>query len=151
MTRMLGLLLLVSMTLGLTIAQDAPPDATAAPRFVTVPIVIDPAGQPLAAYQLTFTTNAVIVGIEGGEHPAFADPPYYDPKAIQHNRAILAAFNTAAAAELPHGPTRVATVHLRLPDGAEPAHHVADLIAADPDGRPVPAAAELHPEDVNHD
>ena len=41
---------------------------------------------PLATWQFEFTAvegEVAVVGIEGGEHPAFQDPPYYDRKAIQ--------------------------------------------------------------------
>jgi hypothetical protein len=84
-------------------------------RFCAVDIYVDSKGSPLAAYQLEFTvTNGVakIVGIEGGEHPAFHEPPFYDPKAMQRERVILAAFNTGN--ELPSGKTRVATIHLQV-------------------------------------
>ena len=84
-------------------------------RFCAVDIYVDSKAAPLAAYQLEFTvTNGVakIVGIEGGEHPAFHEPPFYDPKARQHERVILAAFNTGN--ELPSGKTRVATIHLQV-------------------------------------
>jgi len=71
-----------------------------------------------------------IVGIEGGEHPAFREPPMYDPKAMQHERVIIAAFNTAPSDELPRE-NASATIHLEAkgmtrcnaiesPDGSEP-------------------------------
>ena len=84
-------------------------------RFCAVDIYVDSKASPLAAYQLEFTvTNGIakIVGIEGGEHSAFHEPPFYDPKAMQHERVILAAFNTGN--ELPAGKTRVATIHLQV-------------------------------------
>ncbi len=85
-------------------------------RFCAMDIFVDSGSTPLAAYQLVFTaTNglAKIVGIEGGDHPAFRRPPFYDPKAIQHERVIIAAFSTAPAAGLPAGRTRVATIHFQ--------------------------------------
>ena len=88
-------------------------------RFCAVDIYVDSKASPLAAYQLEFTvTNGIakIVGIEGGEHPAFREPPFYDPKAMQHERVILAAFNTGN--ELPSGKTRVATIHLQVSGSA---------------------------------
>jgi hypothetical protein len=84
-------------------------------RFCAVDIYVDSKASPLAAYQLEFTvTNGIakIVGIEGGEHAAFHEPPFYDPKAMQHERVILAAFNTGN--ELPSGKTRIATIHLQI-------------------------------------
>jgi hypothetical protein len=86
-------------------------------RFQAVEIFADSQTNTLAAYQLEFTVtsgNAKIVGIEGGEHPAFAEAPFYDPKAMQHERVILAAFSTQPANELPTGRTRVATIHLQI-------------------------------------
>jgi hypothetical protein len=89
-------------------------------QFEAIDIFIDSHGQPLAAYQLEFFArkDAIrIVGVEGGEHEAYKEPPYYDPKAIQHERVIIAAFNTGN--KNPTGKTRVATIHvqvLRRPD-----------------------------------
>jgi hypothetical protein len=91
-------------------------------RFCAVDIYLDSKGKPLAAYQLEFSVtngNAKIVGIEGGEHPAFEEPPFYDPKAMQHEKVILAAFSTEAAEKLPKGKTRVATIHLQTNGAGE--------------------------------
>jgi hypothetical protein len=91
-------------------------------RFRVVDIYLDSKGAPLAAYQLEFSiTNsyAKIIGIEGGESAAFRQPPFYDPKAMQRERVILAAFSTAAANDLPHGKTRVASIHLQCSDSRE--------------------------------
>jgi len=85
-------------------------------RFCAVDIYLDSGSTPLAAYQVEFAaTNgaAKIVGIEGGDHAAFREAPFYDPKALQRERVIIAAFSTAAAENLPTGKTRVATVHLQ--------------------------------------
>src|SRR6185503_6777104 len=74
------------------LAQEAQ-QATAI-RFNALDIFVDSGTRPLAAYQLTFTAttgDVKIVSIEGGEHPAFKEPPNYDPQAIQQERAILAA------------------------------------------------------------
>jgi hypothetical protein len=92
-------------------------------RFRAVDVYVDSKDKPLAAYQLEFSVtngNAKIVGIEGGGHPAFSEPPFYDPKAMQQERVILAAFSTAAADKLPTGKTRVATIHLQVSGGVEP-------------------------------
>ena len=90
-------------------------DAPAAVRFEFIDVYVDSGDVPLAAYQFELTDAAEsvkIVGIEGGEHEAFATPPYYDPKALKNDRAIIAAFSTAA--DLPTGQTRVATVHVQV-------------------------------------
>jgi hypothetical protein len=77
------------------------------------------------------------LGIEGGAHRAFQEPPYYDPVAIQHERVILAAFNTAEPSRLPSGRTRVATIHLRAPAGLTPTFVVRLETAADAGGKPI--------------
>jgi hypothetical protein len=83
-------------------------------RFLAMDVFIDPKGEGLAAYQLEITAPAgtKIVGVEGGEHPEFRKAPYYDPKGIQRERLIVAAFSTARETALPHGQTRVLTLHL---------------------------------------
>lgn len=105
--------------------------------FRAVDIFVDSGAQLMAAYQLTFTATkgaVKIVGIEGGEHPAFAQPPFYDPGAMQTERAVLAAFNTAPASQLTKGQVRVATIHLEV-RGTESQNYSVQLsTAADPNG-----------------
>jgi hypothetical protein len=112
-------------------------------RFVACDVIIDPDGRPLGAYQVDFAAarlgDITIVGIEGGEHPAFEQPPFYDPKALMSERAILAAFSTDAA--LPDGPTRVARVHVRITGNAAPDLTVALTATAGPDGARLDNAA----------
>ena len=108
------LLWLCVLGCGLAFAQ---PVATNSVRFQAVDVFVDSKDSTLAAYQLEFTVtsgNAKIVGIEGGEHPAFSEAPFYDPQAIQHERVILAAFSAQSADSLPTGKTRVATIHLQI-------------------------------------
>jgi hypothetical protein len=115
-------------------------------RFGAVDIYLDPKGAPLAAYQLELrATNgfARIVGIEGGDHPAFHEPPFYDPRAMQKDRVILAAFSTAAADTLPNNRTRVATVHYETRDRATPQFKLTLKISAGPDGKLTAVAASL--------
>ncbi len=105
------------MSLAVVFGAVAESDVTdrSATRFTTVDIYLDSGDMPLAAYQLQFKATegeVKIVGIEGGEHDAFSEPPYYDPEAIQRERVIIAAFNTSDASQLPAGRTRVATIHL---------------------------------------
>lgn len=126
---------------GQTVArgQDAADAGTqAAPRFAWVDISIDSGSAALAAYQLELSSDAgkfQIVGIEGGDHAAFREPPYYDPAALKAGRVILAAFSTDDA--LPTGSTRVARVHVMLEDAAP--HYIATLkVAATADGTTIP-------------
>jgi hypothetical protein len=109
--------------------------ATTAPRFDFIDIYIDPQGKPLAAYQFELSVDpaaATIVGVEGGDHPAFSAAPYYDPEALTKNRIIIAAFNTGS--DLPNTKTRVARVHLRV-TREKPDFHLHLDTAASADGR----------------
>ena len=115
-------------------------------RFCAVDIYVDSGSTPLAAYQLAFAaTNGVarIVGIEGGEHPAFRQPPVYDPKALQHERVIIASFSTAPAADLPTGKTRVATIHYQATETQPPRFEVELQAAGDTQGNRIPAQASF--------
>jgi hypothetical protein len=108
-------------------------------HFRTVDILIDPHNKPLAAYQLEFTgesENVKLVGIEGGEHPAFKDPPYYDPKAMMQNRVILAALN--AGDDLPATRTRIARLHLEI-TGEHDSFRTRLIVAATSDGSHIAA------------
>jgi hypothetical protein len=107
-----------------------------------VDVFVDSGAQPLAAYQLTFRATSgdvKIVGIEGGGHPAYKAAPYYDPEAIQHERVVLAAFNTAAIGQLPIGRTRVATIHVQIRGADEPRFVAKFETAATHDGTAISA------------
>jgi hypothetical protein len=100
--------------------------------FGTVEIWVDAKDQPLAAYQIEFVfddAGAKIAGIEGGGHAAFKKPPYYDPKALQQERVVIAAFSTAQSEALPRGKTRVTTIHYQGA-GGPPFHGRVKLITA---------------------
>jgi len=115
-------------------------------RFQAVDIFLNPHGKPLAAYQLEFlvtTGQAQVVGVEGGEHPAFKEAPFYDPKAIQQERVIVAAFNTGPGDRLPAGRTRVATIHLRVTGERNAGHEVKLETAATVDGMKIPVETTL--------
>ena len=148
-----GLLLVLALFLPPAFASAQETDGwrvtrQAGPRFTTVDIFIDSGTHPLAAWQLHFSLKsgeAKIVGIEGGEHPAFRQPPYYDPKAIQRERVILAAFNAAAADKLPKGKTRVATIHLQMNGTKAPQYLVRLQTAADDDAHTIPCVVTFEP------
>ena len=112
--------------------------------FRAVDIYVDSQEGPLAAYQLKFSitnANSKIVGIEGGEHPAFREPPVYDPKAIQHERVIIASFNTVSGDQLPKGKTRVATIHIQT-SGDDPLQCILKVqTAANPEGTKIAVEA----------
>jgi hypothetical protein len=115
-------------------------------RFGAVDIYVDSGSTPLAAYQIELAaTNGVarIVGIEGGEHPAFRQPPFYDPKAMQHERVIIASFSTAAATDLPAGKTRVATIHYQTTETQPPRFELKLQTAGDAQGNKPPVQASF--------
>ena len=95
----------------------------------------------LAAYQfeLKATSGQIkIVGVEGGQHEAFKEAPYYDKAALLNKeRIIIASFNTGS--NLPTGRTRIATIHLQIIGDAEPEYELELKVAADADGKEIPA------------
>jgi hypothetical protein len=113
-------------------------------RFEPLHVYLDSGNQKLAAYQfeLKATTGQVkIVGIENGGHPAFEEPPYYDPAALAKDRIIIAAFSTDK--NLPKGRTRVTTIQLQIIGDAEPQYEVQLTVAADENGNEIPAKITL--------
>lgn len=102
--------------------ESDPQPASSAPdgvRFESVDIFADSGAQSLAAYQIEVIGTVdggaiVLVGVEGGESRAFAEPPYYDPGALSHDRVMLAAYTPIDAAALPTGKTRVARLHVQI-------------------------------------
>ncbi len=131
-------------------------------RFAPVHIYLDSGDKPLAAYQFELVCSVPvrayspgednasrrhyerqikIVGVEGGAHPAFREAPYYDPAALMHDRIIIAAFNTGP--DLPHGRTRIATIHLQILGDAEPQYDLKLVVAANAEGESLPAKLTL--------
>lgn len=140
---------LLTLAIAVTAASThlaAQPSATTtrpATTFGWIDVYLTSETEPLAAYQLEVTADRAdlrIVGVEGGEHPAFQPAPYYDPEALQRQRVVIAAFSTAA--ELPYGRTRVARVHILTSDPA-PVCRAALRIAANADGRRIPVEVQL--------
>ena len=119
----------------------AEPEATAGDnsiRFMPLQITLDPQGRSLAAYQLELRTRSgqvKIVGLEGGDHPAFNQPPYYDARALMQDRIIIAAFSTDA--NLPTTATRVTTVHLQVLGNIDPEFDINLTVAADANSQPI--------------
>lgn len=137
---------ILSLALLLNPVADTAVDNPGQTHFSTVDILLDSGDNTLAAYQLEFKATAgdvKIVGIEGGEHPTFNEPPFYDPKAMQQQRVILASFNTADADDLPTGRTRIATIHLHVTGETEPQFAIDLTVAADEQGNPIHAETEL--------
>ena len=133
------------------LAQQSEQDITTVQpkvRFAPLHIFLDSGNQPLAAFQFELKAAAgkpapaeagvKIVGVEGGQHAAFKEAPYYDKAALyKSNRIIIAAFNTGS--ELPKGRTRIATIHLQIIGDAEPDYELKLTVAADADAKEIPA------------
>jgi len=136
--KVIGLLVTLSIVAPLLArvpARTAKEPAEGRVRFAPVHIYLDSGDKPLAAYQFELkarTGQIKIVGVEGGAHPAFKEAPYYDPAALLNDRIIIAAFNTGS--DLPHGRTRIATIHLQILGDAEPQYELKLIVAADPEG-----------------
>lgn len=125
-----------------TRGQEADDIAPAAVRFGAVDVYIDPAGKPLAAYQFELKAkggDVKLIGIEGGEHPAFRGPPYYDTRANVADRIVIAGFDTGH--DLPAGRTRVARLMVAVTGAPD---YAAQLqVAANADGRPIDATISV--------
>jgi len=140
MTAVRLLIAVLLLVVGLALGQEP-----VAGTFRAVDLFVDSGNQPLAAYQLSFAcaaADAKIVGIEGGEHSAFAEPPYYDPKAMQNNHVVVAAFNTASPGQLPRGRTRIATIHVQTPASSVKQYELKVDAAATPVGESITVKAE---------
>jgi hypothetical protein len=128
--------------------QEALFGVRATPTFEVVDVYVDSA-RPLAAWQFELEEadgRMQVVGIEGGDAAPFAAAPYYDREAVDGgsaDRIIVASFSTLAAAELPVGRTRVASVHVRLDAGAPPEYRLTLIAAGTADGRPLDAEISL--------
>jgi hypothetical protein len=127
------------------IAQPATvPDASV--HFRAVDVFVNAGDKTLGAYQVELKARdnaTLLVGIEGGEHPAYKSAPYYDPAALMHDRVIVAAFSTAA--DLPHGNTRVARLMVQTTGAGEPVYDGKIEAAAAADGSPISAQLTVTP------
>ncbi len=132
------------------VTRGAPPM-----RFVAVDVLIDSDSVRLGAWQIEYEGSVgadadgrvMLVGVEGGEHPAYTRAPHYDPAALSGGRIVIAAYTTADDA--PSGVTRVARLHLSIPQGGEFVHGVRLIAAGDSDGDRIEArvwVAEITPE-----
>lgn len=127
-----------------------PTETQTAARFAAVHLYIDPQGTPLAAYQIELLADSAlvrIVGIEGGQHPAFSAPPYYDPAAMMNHRVIIAAFNTGR--DLPSTRTRMATIHVQVTGHGKPTYHARLHTAGDPEGKRISPAVSVEEQETS--
>jgi hypothetical protein len=124
--------------------EERPADASGNTRFGHVDVYIDAGDAGLAAYQCDIAATAgdvTLVGIEGGEHAAFKEPPYYDPRALGRKHVILGAFSTAS--DVPRGKTRIARLMVQITGATKPVYEAKVQVAASPDGKPVPATISV--------
>ncbi len=131
--------LLVFVTVVAAQVAGGAQESEQASRFAPVHVYIDSGQEQLAAYQFELKAvkgNVKIVGVEGGEHETFSEPPYYDPAALMNDRIIIAAFDTSD--ELPNGRTRVATIHFQIIGEIEPQYEIELVVAAAGNGRQIP-------------
>jgi hypothetical protein len=133
-------IILASLSVMVPVPAQQSAQSEPAVRFSPLHIYVDSGSQSLAAYQFELQTTAgqiKIVGVEGGEHKAFKEAPYYDPAALAKDRIIIAAFNTGSV--LPKGRTRIATIHLQIVGEVEPEYELKLAVAADANGKEIPA------------
>ena len=137
-------IILITICLVISVlAQQSQQEETSAQqsvRFAPLDIYLDSGNEGLAAFQFelkTVTGQIKIVGVEGGEHAAFKQPPYYDPAALANDRIIIAAFNTSR--DLPTGRSRITTIHLQIIGDIQPEYELNLIVAANADGENIPA------------
>ncbi|MEZ6196256.1 MAG: hypothetical protein R3F20_11110 [Planctomycetota bacterium] len=102
-------------------------------EFAVFDLWVDGVPSGLGAWQIEVRDEAgaaKLVGVEGGDHAAYPEPPRFDPAALQGGRVVLAAFSTAG--ELPRGEVRVASLHYLIE--GEPDLAVTLEAAVDADG-----------------
>ena len=139
------ILLIGALLAGGAFAQDSRNDKEKV-SFRVVDVFVESKTQPLAAYQVQVAflgLKTKISGIAGGDHPAFKNPPLYDPKAMQKERVIIAAYNTGPAEELPKGKVRVATIHLQITGSKAPDFSFKLITAGTVEGRKIPAKVSV--------
>ena len=112
--------------------------------FVPVGVYVDSGDKRLGVYQVEIKAtqgNVKIVGVEGGEHKAFKEPPYYDAAALKGGRVILATFSTQD--DLPSGRTKVATLHMQVTGSVLPEYEVIVNVVGDSAGQAIDASVTV--------
>jgi hypothetical protein len=119
-------------------------------RFAAVDVFVDSGAQALAAYQFELKVTAgdvTLVGVEGGEHRAYRQPPYYDPAALTRQRIVIAAFD--ASGDLPRGKTRVARLMVRVRGDVVPVYDAKLVVAASPEAKAIDASISVSDTSVS--
>jgi hypothetical protein len=135
------LVLLPLLCLAAAPGDLAPPQS----RFTYVDVMIDPRGEPLAAWQFEFSAavgQISLVGIEAGDNAAYAKRlPYYDPAALAGNRIIVGDYSLDSG--VPRSKTRVARLMLEIRGDAKPRYVTKVMAAANADGKTIPVELTL--------
>jgi hypothetical protein len=123
------------------------PAKEAGDHFATVDVYVDPHGAALAAYQIEIAPRvmtggtAMFVSLSGGKsHPAFRDPPFYDPTAVNaaDSRLIIAGFSTED--DLPKTKTRVAQVDVMYTGSTPPTFSAIPVVISTPEAEKIETA-----------
>ena len=133
---------LILLLAGLTLLAGSA-TGSHAQRYQPIDVYIDSGDAPLAAYQVQVTVDgdAMIVGVEGGDSPAFAAAPHYDPKALTGGRIIIA--DLELGSDLPRGRTRVARLHVQITGDRPPEYAIRLMAAGNAAGARVPATVSV--------
>ena len=138
------LLVLIVLAFPAAALPPAAPEG-AAMRFRALDVFVDSGAEPLAAWQIEIISSdprSKIVGVEGGDTKHFAPAPYYDPRALEGGRIIIAAFTTEEGP--PAGRVRVARVHMTESGAAgEPTYSARLMAGARQGGDRIDARVEL--------
>lgn len=139
-------IILILLTLSWAFADEVGPGTGEKDiRFQAMDIFIDSKTEALAAFQVDVRyekDRVKIVSLEGGETESYQEPPYFDPKGMEHGRIILAGFTLD---DPPKGETRVARLHLRIQGEMMPDLTIWVMTAARPGGERIAAKARLIP------
>jgi hypothetical protein len=115
-------------------------------EFAVFDLFVDAGEEKLAAYQLKISDERAavkILSVEGGEHASFAEPPKFDPRAIQRDVIKIAAFSLDPAEKLPRGRVRVASLHVEIGPGLTPEWKATVAAAAGPKGKKISATVSI--------
>lgn len=143
--RGVSVLLSVFVSVFVLIIPTRPISALPADSFLQIDVWADAGANRLAAYQVTVDlVDGELVGVEGGDHPAFAGAPYYDPAALHGGRIKLAAFSTSH--DLASGRVRVARLHVMAHGTANPRARASGITATDSETNPIEIRIDLASE-----
>ena len=133
---------MIRLALGALLVLGAAAPQNGGPVFVAYDVYIDPGDAALAAWQFEIVPGpgAKVVGIENGDGAFSAEAPFYDPRALQGGRIVVAAFTTE---EVKPGRIRVATLHMQESAVGEVDYASKVMAAAEPGADKIDAKIEL--------